>query len=241
MSARSKTQNIARSASSTRSAIFRAVILVAILAAAFAAARWTPLGDWLQRDLIVGRLIAYRENAWSGPLLVGLYTVFGLFGLPVSPLMFAGAAVFGAFGGWIVNMVGCILGSAVSFGAGQWLGGDLIRRLVGEKRFAAMMTIWDRHGFWTVFRLRFVPIPFPFVNYGAALAGIRFGTYLLASTLGMAVSVAVWTYLFHTLFEATTGEQSGLIVKAVLALAGALILTFLPALLRRRASGGEAS
>jgi len=241
MRTRSKSgDSIVEAASSTRSAVLRAVILVSILGAVFAAARWTPLADWLQRDLIVERLLSYRDNPWSGPMLVGLFTIFGLLGLPVSPLMFAGAAVFGVLGGWIVNLAGCILGSTVSFVAGIWLGGDLIRRLVGPKRFAAMMTIWERHGFWTVFRLRFLPIPFPFVNYGAALAGIRFGTYMLASTLGMTVSIAVWTYLFHTLFEATTGEQSGLILNAVLALAGVLALTFLPALLRRRAPDGKA-
>lgn len=225
---------------STRAAIGRALILVLVLGSVFAAARWTPLGDWLQRDLIVERLVSYRDNAWSAPLLVLAFTVFGLLGLPVSPLMFAGAAVFGLLGGWIVNLIGCILGSTVSFGAGIWLGGDLIRRLVGPSRFEAMMKIWERHGFWTVFRLRFLPIPFPFVNYGAALAGIRFGTYMLASTLGMALSIFVWTYLFQTLVEATTGEQRGLILRAVLALAGVLALTFLPALLRRRPASEDA-
>lgn len=224
---------------STRSAIVRALVLVSVLAAVFAATRWTPLGEWLQRDLIVDRLLSFRGETWSGPMLVGLLTIFGLFGLPVTPLMFAGAAVFGVLGGWFYNLLGCILGSIVSYLAGHWLGGDLIRRLVGPKRFEAMMRIWERHGFWTVFRLRFLPIPFPFVNYGAALAGIGFGTYLVASTLGMALSVGVWTYLFFTLFEATSGERGGLIVKAALALAGVLALTFLPALLRRRGSGAR--
>lgn len=213
-------------------------MLVSVLATVFAAVRWTPLGEFLHRDQVVERLLAYRGEVWSGPLLVALFVVFGLFGLPVSPLMFAGAAVFGFLGGWFYNLVGCMLGATISYFAGIWLGGDLIRRLLGAKRFDAMMGVWERHGFWTVFRLRFLPIPFPFVNYGAALAGIRAGTYLLASTLGMAVSIGVWTYLFHTLFEATAGERGGLVLKASLALAGVLALTFLPALLRRR--GGAA-
>jgi len=227
------------STGSLRSAIIRALILAAVLVSVFAAARWTPLGQWLHRDLIVDRLLSYRGEAWSGPLLVALFSIFGLLGLPVSPLMFAGAAVFGVAGGWFYNLVGCIIGSTVSFGAGLWLGGDLIRKLVGQKRFEAMMKIWDRHGFWTVFRLRFLPIPFPVVNYGAALAGIRFRTYMVASILGMAISVAVWTYLFNTLFEATSGERGGLIVKAVIALAALLALSFLPTLLRRRDPAGD--
>ena len=227
------------STGSMRSAIIRALILAAVLLSVFAAARWTPLGQWLHRDLIVDRLLSYREEPWSGPLLVALFSVFGLLGLPVSPLMFAGAAVFGVAGGWFYNLIGCIIGSTVSFGAGLWLGRDLIRKLVGQKRFEAMMRIWERHGFWTVFRLRFLPIPFPFVNYGAALAGIRFGTYLVASILGMTISIGVWTYLFNTLFEATSGERAGLVVKAVLALAGILALSFLPTLLRRRDPAGD--
>jgi uncharacterized membrane protein YdjX (TVP38/TMEM64 family) len=222
------------SAGSTRSALLRASFLAAILLSAFAAARWTPLADWLQRDVLVDRLLSYREEAWAGPLLVALFTIFGLIGLPVSPLIFSGAAIFGVFGGWFYSLVGCVLGSTVSFGAGCWLGGDLIRRLVGPKRFEAMMRIWDRHGFWTIFRLRFLPIPFPFVNYGAALAGIRFGTYVVASTLGLAISIWVWTYLFHTLFEAASGERSGVILKGAISLLALLALSFVPTWLRRR-------
>lgn len=226
---------------SSRSAILRAVILGAVLISVFAAARWTPLADWLQRDLLVEKLLSYRDETWTGPLILVLFTLFGLLGLPVSPLMFSSAAVFGFFGGWFYNLVGCIIGSTVSFGAGQWLGGDLIRKLVGPKRFEAMMRIWDRHGFWTVFRLRFLPIPFPFVNYGAALAGIRFGTYFVASALGMALSIGVWTYLFHTLFEATSGEVGGAIVKGAIALLAVLALSFVPTLFRRREPPGETS
>lgn len=222
------------SPSSTRSAVIRALVLAAVLASAFAIARWTPLADWLHRDLIVQKLLSYREEFWAGPLLVGLFGLFGLVGLPVSPLMITGAAVFGVLGGWFYNLIGCVIGSIVSFGAGRWLGGDLIRRLVGPVRFEKMMRLWERHGFWTVFRLRFLPIPFPFVNYGAALAGIRFSTYVTASTLGMTISVGVWTYLFHTIFEATAGERSGVIARAVIALAAVVALTFVPALLRRK-------
>lgn len=185
--------------------------------------------------------MAFRNELWAGPLLVGLYALFGLLGLPVSPLMFAGAVVFGVLTGWFYNLLGCIIGSILSFGAGRWLGGELIRKLAGRSRFDAMLKIWDRHGFWTVFRLRFVPLPFPFVNYGAALAGIRFGTYFVASALGMAISIGVWTYLFNALFEATAGARSGVIVKSAIALLALLALSFVPALLRRREAAADPS
>lgn len=224
---------------SARSAILRATVLALVLLSAFAAARWTPLADWLQDDRLAEKLVAYRESPWAAPALIGLLTAFGLVGLPVSPLIFSGAAVFGPFGGWLYNLIGCVLGATVSFGAGHYLGSDLIRRLVGPKRLEAMTRVWDRHGFWTVFRLRFLPIPFPFLNYGASLVGIRFRTYFFASTLGLTVSVAVWTYLFHTLFEAASGERGGVIVKGAIALAGLLAISFLPALIRRGRSAAR--
>ena len=49
----------------------------------------------------------------------------------------------------------------------------------------------------------------------------------------MALSVGVWTYLFYTLIEATSGEHRGLIVKGFIALAGILAMSFLPDLVRR--------
>lgn len=219
---------------STRSAVLRASLLALMVISAFAAARWTPLADWLQRDLLAEKLVAYRETPWAAPGLVALLVVFSVVGLPVSPVIFAAVAVFGFIGGWACSMVGCMIGAAAGFGAGHWLGRDLICKLVGPKRFATMTRIWDRHGFWTMFRVRFLPIPFPIVNYGAALAGVPFTTFFVASTLGLTLSVGVWTYLFHTLFEATSGQHGGLIVKGVLALVGILAISFLPTLLRRK-------
>lgn len=220
---------------STRSALLRAGLLALVLASAFAAARWTPLAEWLQRDLLVERIDALRATPWAAPGLVGLLVFFSVIGLPVSPVIFAAAAVFGPVGGFFYSFVGCVIGAAAGFGAGRWLGTDLVRRLVGPKRFAAMTNLWERHGFWTMFRVRFLPIPFPVVNYGAALAGISVGTFLTATVLGLIIPLAVWSYLFHTLIEATSGEQGGVIVKGLLALAGFLAISFLPALLKPKA------
>ena len=46
------------STSSTLSAVIRALVLAAVLASAFAIARWTPLADWLHRDLIIQKLLS---------------------------------------------------------------------------------------------------------------------------------------------------------------------------------------
>ncbi len=99
----------------------------------------------------------------------------------------------------------------------------------------------ERHGFWTLVGIRFLPIPFALINYGAALAGFRFGRFLVATLVGLVPSVLFWTYLAHAIVSVATEERGALLRNAGL-LVGlvALVLVLRPlgrALMRR----GEAA
>ncbi len=226
----------AASVPSLRRTILRGALLAGVLAASVLIARLTPVGDWLQGETLTRWLTTYRSHPLAPPLFIAAFTVFGVVGFPVSPLMVAGAVVFGFLRGWALNFTGALAGALAAFFVGRWLGGDTIRALLGPRRTERLTEIWERHGFGTLFRARLLPIPFPMINYGAALVGTRPRTYVVASALGLAVGVGIYTYLFDAMFRAALGEGRQPILRAGTAIMLMMALSFLPGLLRRRRS-----
>lgn len=187
-------------------------------------------------------LIARARGSWWAPLaLVGLYLVFCPLGLPISPLVATGGAVFGLAGGWCINMLGACLGAALSFEAGRGFGRGLIERLAGPERMESLTGLLDRHGFWALVRTRFLPLPFGAVNYAAALLGVHRGPFLISTALGLAVPMLVYTQLGAVLIHAAAGERAAALRQAVWLLLLFFLLTFAPVLWRRLRASREAA
>jgi len=206
-----------------RAAVIRFALLVAILVAAFALFRWTPLNELLTKDRMVELLLELRSAWWAPLALIGLYFVVSPTGLPVSPLVFAGGVVFGVELGWLYNFVGTMLGASASFLLARSLGHELVSHVVPDALLQRAEKLLEKHGFWTIVRVRFLPIPFAVINFGAALAGVRFPPFLAASAIGLLPSMLIYTYFGHALFNAATADRQTVIRN----LAGVLILVML--------------
>jgi len=151
--------------------------------------------------------------------------------------MAAGAIVFGALWGSVYNYVGSMIGSAACFFLARGLGRELVLYFFAKplQRFEKAL---DRHGFWSLVRLRFLPVPFPAMGYGPALVGIRPGTYLLSSAVGFLLPIPIWTYFWASVFGAAAGEAAAAGRNVLLAMVLFLALSFAPRLVigyRRRA------
>jgi uncharacterized membrane protein YdjX (TVP38/TMEM64 family) len=209
----------------------RFLLLLLLLATGFAVLRYTPLGARLNTFLDQERLEAVRSHLrsqwWTAPALLGLYALLAPLGAPVSPLMMAGGAIFGVLWGTLLNFAGTFVGGALSFYLARWLGRDFVAHLLRE-RLRRVERLVARRGFWPLVRIRFLPIPFPVVNYGAALAGVPAALFLLSTGLGLIPANIVFAYLSASLVDAVEGARSGIIVRVVLAVLGLIVLSFLP-------------
>lgn len=222
-------------------AVARFAVLVAVVGLGFVVFRFTPLGEQLRELLDEERLLALRASLqarwWTAPLLVGLYAVLAPLGAPVSPLMIAGGAVFGTLAGTGLNFLGTFVGAAGSFFLARGLGRDFVVHLAGH-RLERVERLVKRRGFWPLVRIRFLPIPFPVANYGAALAGVPAPLFLSTTAIGLLPATFVFTYFAAALVEAVGSERAGIVVRLALAGLGLLALSFIPnvlvALQRRR-------
>lgn len=210
-----------------RRLLFRFLILVAIVGAGFAVLRWTPLADYLTVEK-VSALLGHLRGAWWAPVaLIASYVVLCPLGVPATPMMIAGGMVFGVVWGSIYNVVGVFLGGASTYFLGRGLGRDFVLHFLGNRLKKVERAI-ARRGFWGMVGLRFVPLPFPLVNYCAALAGVPPGLFLTTTAIGLIPGVTVFTYFAALLTKAASGDRSGIVIQFAIASVLLLLLTFIP-------------
>ena len=201
-----------------RSVWLRALLLVVLVAVGFCLLRWTPLGDLLTEAQIHAWADQIRALWWSPIVLVSLYVLLAPLGVPMAPMLVAGA-VFGPFFGSIYNLVGLFLGATVSFLVARLLGRGFVVHVAG-RRLQRAEQIFRKHGFWPLVQTRFLPFPFPVVNFGAALAGVGLPMFLGATALGLFPSTLIHTFFIATLFEVHGQER----VAYLVAYAGSFVL-----------------
>lgn len=200
-----------------KAAIFRALILVAIVVLGTALVRFTPLAELMTKENMVALFQQLRDAWWAPLLLIGLYVVATCIVVPVSPLMLGGGVVFGFVAGSFYNMVGLLAGMFASYYLALFLGRDFIVQVTGDKLRRAER-IFERSGFWPLVQVRFMPIPFAIVNYGAALAGVSAPLFLATSTLGLIPATLINTFYVSAVFEAPLKRYPFLILEYLLVL-----------------------
>ncbi|MCM2270919.1 MAG: VTT domain-containing protein [Thermoanaerobaculia bacterium] len=220
-------------ARSLRGPAARFALLLLLLAGAFAAARWTPLGRYLEIDRLQA-VLAHLRGAWWSPFVhLGAFVVLGGIGVPATPIILAGAAIFGAAWGTLWNWTGIVLASVAGFLLAKALGREFVERIGGDKLRRAE-TILHRRGFLPLVAVRFVPVPFALVNAAAAVVGVRFSKFLVATMIGMVAPIGIFTYFAATLLAAATGDRAAIARQLLVVSASMALLVFLPIGIRRR-------
>jgi uncharacterized membrane protein YdjX (TVP38/TMEM64 family) len=194
----------------------RALILLSMIAGGYVAIRYTSLGDWTSEERIRATLVDMRGIWWAPILLLVLYAVTAPFGISMFPLTIAGAA-FGPVAGSVLNTIGIVLGAMTTFAAGRTLGRDFVVRFTG-KRLRKIEQVVNRQGFWPLVQVRFLPVPYPLVNFAAALSAVPARRFVVASVIGLVPATLVHSYFIARLIFANGPErmQLGAMYAAVL-------------------------
>ncbi|MFL6234467.1 MAG: TVP38/TMEM64 family protein [Thermoanaerobaculia bacterium] len=210
-----------------RHLLLRFLVLVVIVVTGFAVLRWTPLSQYLTVAKISALFDQLRDTWWAPAALILAYVVLCPLGVPASPMMIAGGMVFGPVWGSIYNILGTFLGGTATYFMGRGLGRDFVRHLAGNK-LKRVERLIARRGFWGLVGIRFLPIPYPLVNYTAALTGIRPALFMTTTALGLIPGATVYTYFASLLPKAASGDLSGILGKLFTISAMMLLLTFIP-------------
>jgi membrane protein DedA with SNARE-associated domain len=104
----------------------------------------------------------------------------------------------------IASTIGAVVGAATLYGVGTLLDVERLEKIVDKYGNILRITkddihkadSWfDRHGVWTVFFCRFVPLIRSLISLPAGMANMSFGLFMLFTTLGTVIWNTVLIYL----------------------------------------------
>lgn len=106
--------------------------------------------------------------------------------LPGEPVQIASSYFYGIVGGYIIAIVGAVVGSIISFKIARFFGNDAIHIIFGKKRVADYQKKLNSVKALTlVFLIYLIPgIPKDLVSYVAGISEMRLMPFMIASTLG---------------------------------------------------------
>ncbi|MGI9627128.1 MAG: VTT domain-containing protein [Longimicrobiales bacterium] len=216
--------------------LLKLAALVALVVGGLLAARLTPLGDYLTRDGI-GAGIEFLRNSTLAPVIfIALYAGATALAIPGTILTLAGGAVFGLYWGVLFNSIAANIGANAAFLLARGLGREGVRGLMGNdsKTLKKMDDVVGEHGFQGLLTLRLIPlVPFNALNFGSGLMPLKWSTYALATLIGIFPGTVVYTFFADALLQGSQEASREALIRAVIAGALLVLLSFLPKILKR--------
>lgn len=181
------------------------------------------------RERLAAAIARVREVPYLVPAFIATYAVAAAAGVPATPLTLAGGALFGSVWGVVINWVGEMCAASLAFAGVRAMGLRATPRAADAQSLAVAATRSAR----TLFRLRLVPVaPFVLLNAGAALSGMGWREYLLATAAGIIPITVVYTVSAAQLVAGVAGSGTRAFATAAAAAALLIVVSFLPGLLR---------
>ena len=205
-------------------ALVKAAILVGFVVLAIALIRFTPVKNYLTAEAL-GNFLE-TAGRWAPVLFMLIYAIGVCLFLPGTLLTGLGAAIFGAYWGFLYVWIGAMLGASSAFFIGRTLGREFAASLIGD-RLKKYDDAIERNGFATVLYLRLVYFPFTPMNFGMGLTKVRFKDYFFGTGLGIIVGTFIFTFFIGTLKEVwASGNWGELISFKVFFSIGLFIFSF---------------
>ncbi|XP_042389085.1 uncharacterized protein LOC121980886 [Zingiber officinale] len=189
------------------------VVLLCVFLCAAAVPLVIFVGPLIIRKVIVP-VLNWETRTFSRSVLVLLLfasiALFPTFLLPSSPCMWIAGMTFGYGYGFLLIMVGSLIGMSLPFFVGSFFRHDLHRWLEKWPKKAAIIRLAGEgdwfHQFRAVVLLRISPFPYLIFNYAAVAANIKYGPYISGSAVGTVHEIFITIYsgrLIQSLADAT--------------------------------------
>ncbi len=215
-----------------KKAILKASILVAFIILAIYIIRFTPVKEYLTQEALGWLLEA--AGFWAPLTFMMVYAVGICLFVPGTLLTALGAAIFGAYWGFLYVWVGAVAGASAAFWIGRTLGREFAASLISD-RLRKYDDAIERNGFATILYLRLIYFPFTPMNFGMGLTKVRFWDYFFGTGLGIIVGTFVFTFLIGTLKEVWTsgGWRNLLSFKVFFSIALFVFSLFIPKIIKK--------
>jgi uncharacterized membrane protein YdjX (TVP38/TMEM64 family) len=212
--------------------ILKACLFLAFVCGAVILGNFGPLRESLTVEGVGQFLVV--TGVWGSILFVLMYGVGICLFVPGIVLTTLGAAIFGAYWGFLFTWGGAMLGASGAFFISRVLARDFVSSRIGD-RLRQYDDAIGRNGFTTVLYLRLLCSPFTPTCFGMGVTKVRFRDYLLGTGLGIAIATFAMTFLIGILKVLwASGDWRGLFsLKVAGALSMLFLSLFIPMILKR--------
>lgn len=210
----------------------KAIIFAAFIITAVVMVKVTPVKEYLTAEHL-GRFLE-TAGLWAPVVFIAIYALGVCLFLPGTLLTGLGAAIFGAYWGFLYVWVGAMFGASAAFVIGRTLGREFAASLIGNKLKKYDDAI-ARNGFATVLYLRLVYFPFTPMNFGMGLTRVGFWDYFWGTGLGIIVGTFIFTFFIGTLKDVWASGNWGELISAKVFFSIALFVFsfFIPKIIKR--------
>ena len=106
--------------------------------------------------------------------------------LPGQPIQFAASYMFGVGVGFLLSVIGAVIGTTISFCLAKVLGSEAMHLFFGEEKVKEYQRrLNSGKGLLIAFLIYLIPgVPKDLVSYAAGISEMRFRPFLLAATIG---------------------------------------------------------
>jgi uncharacterized membrane protein YdjX (TVP38/TMEM64 family) len=215
-----------------RKAVMKAIFLLIFIVTAIFLVRFTPIKNYLTAEAL-GRFLE-TAGFWAPVVFMMIYTVGVCLFLPGTLLTGLGAAIFGAYWGFVYVWFGAMAGASAAFFIGRTLGREFASSLIGDKLKKYDDAI-ERNGFATVLYLRLVYFPFTPMNFGMGLTRVHFRDYFIGTGLGIMVGTFIFTFFIGTLKDVWASGNWGELIsfKVFFSIALFIFSFFIPKIIKK--------
>jgi uncharacterized membrane protein YdjX (TVP38/TMEM64 family) len=225
-------QAIESTTANRKKAVIKASLFVAFILIAIYVVKFTPAKGYLTAQA----LASFLDSAgfWAPLVFIFIYAAGVCLFLPGTLLTGLGAAIFGAYWGFVYVWLGAMAGATGAFWIGRTLGREFAASLVGDKLKKYDDAI-ERNGFATTLYLRLVYFPFTPMNFGMGLTKVRFGDYFFGTGLGIIVGTFIFTFFIGTLKDVWVSGNWGelLSVKVYFSIGLFAFSFFIPKIIKK--------
>lgn len=178
-------------------------LMFALLLIAAVALLWkvTPLAEYASPEKLMPMLEAVRNTPWAIPVAIAVYVLGTLIFFPHVVMTGTIVILFPPVQAFCVAMAASLISGAIGFVVGRKMGEKTLHALIGD--FAGKIAKYAKQGGVVgLTLLRMVPIaPYTVANLALGMMMVPFGSYMIATFLGMLPGTVVSAYLGHSVVE----------------------------------------
>jgi len=219
-------------AKTRKKAMIKALVFVIFIIAAMSVIRFTPVKELFTQTALSHFL--KTAGMWAPLFFILVYAVGVCLFVPGTLLTVLGAAIFGAYWGFLYVWIGAMVGSSAAFWIGRTLGREYAASVIGD-RLRKYDEAIERNGFAAVLYLRLVYFTFTPMNFGMGLTQVRFWDYFFGTGLGIIVGTFIFTFFIGTLKEVwASGHWGQLLSFKVFFSVGLFVFSlFIPKIIKK--------